>query len=537
MDLMRVTDAHPTDVVVTLLRCAPSCDRAAASMWRTIASSGMTLEKVLPKLLSVMEDWPVHSMCTSDGDKTDVFALAATRVIWEILRLPWCPEPVLKYFPRLLVDLLFQVFMSTKQMPEEVASFWRGCQEKSSLTRNPNRFAVQTVRALLRRLQRVNLVMAMERKRGWDTLLSADTHHYAVGLLAREMRRTSSPLCSPVALCLLGVLIREKPRWEVPAMAFLVEVLDYLDMIECGDGILQILSRDLANECKERRRLAIRGFVMLSKDPMMARRMCSLSGSLVQLLWDADVEVVELALPIFLNMLRKKDIITSSPTALKLAEALRPLFDSDNSHVQALSIRLFQEVMKSVVDVGKKPLKIHVIQNLLPLFLYWHDENQRSGRASREALLCVAKFLKRKDLEQLLKTEQPLKFGECLLEKDRSRVANYLRQALPYLESPQEPLREAAIKFMGMAGWYMRGRPEELQVICEALQAMRKDNFPSYTSVMVQALFDQRAEVLLSSSASRQLVSQEEHQTPRSRRSTGDQRRSSVAPSTDTGSN
>ncbi|XP_027740230.1 maestro heat-like repeat-containing protein family member 6, partial [Empidonax traillii] len=247
----------------------------------------------------------------------------------------------------------------------------------------------------------------MEQKRGWDTLLNADTQHYAVGLLAREMRRVSSPLCSPVALCLLGVLIREKPRWEVPAMAFLVEV------------------------------------------SLLAKRMCSLSESLVKLLWDADVELVELALPIFLNMLQNKDILTSSPTALKLAEALRPLFDSDNSHVQILSIHLFQEVMKSVVDEGKKALKMHMVQNLLPLFLYWHDENQQVAQTSREALLCVAKFLKRKDLEQLLKTEQPLKFGECMLEKDRNRVANYLRQALPYLESPDEPVREAAIKFIG----------------------------------------------------------------------------------------
>ncbi|RLV63062.1 hypothetical protein DV515_00018657, partial [Chloebia gouldiae] len=35
------------------------------------------------------------------------------------------------------------------------------------------------------------------------------------------------------------------------------------------------------------------------------------------------------------------------------------------------------------------------------------------------------------------------------LADDSSRVAEYLRRALPYLESPQEPLREAALRFMG----------------------------------------------------------------------------------------
>ncbi|XP_039411478.1 uncharacterized protein LOC120410319 [Corvus cornix cornix] len=76
MDILRLTDAHPTDVAVTLLRCAPSCDRGAAIMWKTIASSGETLDKVLPTLLLVMQDWPLHKMYTSDGDNKDVFALA-----------------------------------------------------------------------------------------------------------------------------------------------------------------------------------------------------------------------------------------------------------------------------------------------------------------------------------------------------------------------------------------------------------------------------------------------------------------------------
>ncbi|KFW78246.1 hypothetical protein N305_02380, partial [Manacus vitellinus] len=162
--------------------------------------------------------------------------------------------------------------------------------------------------------------------------------------------------------------------WELPAMAFLVEILDCLDMTDCGESILEILSRHLQSECKERRRLALRGLVVLSKDPVMATRMCSLSESLVELLQDADVEVLGMALPMFINMLQNKDILISRPTAPKLAEALRPLFGRDNSHVQVLSIRLFRKVMELVVAEGKKPLGKYVSQSLLPLFLHWHEE-------------------------------------------------------------------------------------------------------------------------------------------------------------------
>ena len=44
---------------------------------------------------------------------------------------------------------------------------------------------MQTLKDLLCRLYYEDVVVAVERKRGWDTLLCADTHHHAVGLLAR----------------------------------------------------------------------------------------------------------------------------------------------------------------------------------------------------------------------------------------------------------------------------------------------------------------------------------------------------------------
>ncbi|KFW78247.1 hypothetical protein N305_02381, partial [Manacus vitellinus] len=107
--------------------------RAAATLWKTIASSGMTVEKVLPKLLRVMEDWPLHSTSTSDGDKSDVFALAATVALWKILHLLCCTRAVRECFPNLFVHLLFQVFFSTVQMPEEVDTLWRECRNQRSL--------------------------------------------------------------------------------------------------------------------------------------------------------------------------------------------------------------------------------------------------------------------------------------------------------------------------------------------------------------------------------------------------------------------
>ncbi|XP_041881693.1 uncharacterized protein LOC121663476 isoform X4 [Corvus kubaryi] len=413
-NLLRLAEEHPADVVLTLLRCAPSCDRAATMMWRLLGLSGSTLEKVLPTLLCVMEDWPLHSMCTSDGDDTPVLALAATLGLWVIVQVPRCHEAVNLYSSRIFVALLSHVVITTQQMPEEVDHFWRACREEHRLPTNPNRFAVQAMKALLCRLRCDNEVVAMERKRGWDTLLCADTQHYAVGLLAREMRRVSLPMCSGIALHLLGLLSREEPRWDLPFLAFLVEVLECLDLRECGDSVLEMMSRYLLSECRQRCRLALRGLAVLSKDPAMARRMGSLSQRLVELLGDADGEVVRMSLSVFMNALENKDILVSSTTAPKLAEALLPLFENDNSHVQLFSIHLFRKVMELVVEEGKKPLERIVSQSLLLLFLHCHEENHHVAEASMETLLCAAGFLKRRNLKRLVKKEQLSTFAKCL---------------------------------------------------------------------------------------------------------------------------
>ncbi|XP_064256689.1 maestro heat-like repeat-containing protein family member 9 [Passer domesticus] len=223
--LLDLTEAQPADVLVTLLRVAPSCDRAALTMWKSIMCSPRTAEPALLILLDVLGSWPEHSMCTSDGDKTGVLVLAATVVMWKILQVPCVPHMVTVYFPRLFVHLLFQVFFTTLDMPEEVDTFWKGCQEQYDLAASPNRFAVRTLKSLLCRMQHEDVVVAMEAPAcGWDTLLCADTHHYAVALLAREMSCVSISLCSRIARYLLRLLSTQEPRWELPALAFLAEV-------------------------------------------------------------------------------------------------------------------------------------------------------------------------------------------------------------------------------------------------------------------------------------------------------------------------
>ncbi|XP_064262647.1 maestro heat-like repeat family member 5 [Passer domesticus] len=184
-DFLSLAEEHPANVVMSLLRCAPSCDRAAVLMWRSIGTSRPAVQKVLPALFSVIEDRPLYSMFFYSGDNEAVFALAATVVLWNIAHMPEWHDAVVLHSAQLFVALLFQVFSTTEQIPEEVEDFWRACQEEHRLPTKPNRFAVQAVKALLCQLGFENKLVALECKQVWDTLLCADTQHYAVGLLAR----------------------------------------------------------------------------------------------------------------------------------------------------------------------------------------------------------------------------------------------------------------------------------------------------------------------------------------------------------------
>ncbi|XP_063032566.1 uncharacterized protein LOC134429356 [Melospiza melodia melodia] len=278
------------------------------------------------------------------------------------------------------------------------------------------------------------------------------------------------------------------------------------------------MSSCLQMECREWRRLALRGLVVLSKDPSMASRMCSLSPSLLELLGDADGEVVSMSIHVFTNVLQA-DILVSSTTAPKLAEALLLLFDHDNSYVQVLSLQLFFRVMDLVVDEGKKPLAKILSQSLLPLFFHCHDENQCVAKASWETLLRVARFLKRRKLKQLVKKGQLSEFTEVLLAEDRSRAAEHLRRALRFLDSPQEPLRAAAVRIMGMTGMVTMGWKEELQLLNEALQGLRRDDSPSQMNIVVQRRIVERSAELRFSGGSEEPLLLKVLKTPWKRRS------------------
>ncbi|XP_064256923.1 uncharacterized protein LOC135287562 [Passer domesticus] len=192
-------------------------------------------------------------------------------------------------------------------------------------------------------------------------------------------------------------------------------VLECLDLKECRDSVLEIMSKNLQSKYRERHHLALRGVTVASKNPLMADKMWSLTESLVELLQEKESDMIRMTILLLRYLFLDNGAPIPSSLALQLAEALLPLFDRDDSQVQLSSMTLFQEMLELLMEDGKKALKSHVFQSLLPLSFHCHDENQIVAEASRETLHSSARFLKRRDIEQMLQVDQTWRFGEALV--------------------------------------------------------------------------------------------------------------------------
>ncbi|NXS68455.1 MROH1 protein, partial [Pandion haliaetus] len=443
--LLVLTDKYPSEVVASLLQCSPTCTHVAVAMWRAIISEPQAAEKVLRELLSMLMNQSLRKTSTSTKDNPRILSLAAARTIHEILLQSTCHRQVEAIFPQLFLALLFQVSFTTELTLQEVYIFWKEHQQ-DLLT--PIRSAVQSMRMLLCSMGSESLVLAIEVQGGWDKLLSTQTHLMGVHIVAREMMKTPRPMHSTIFYHLAELLSVEDPTWEMVAMVFFIEMLSCTNLSEELDHALEIFPMYLRSQCLGMPTLVLRAILRLTERPDTERKTLVLLPDVMEQLQSADSNASAVALPVLGNMLRLLEGKTLSLTALSLADKLRLLFDDESDTVRELSIRLFQIVMGLVVGAEKKKMKKEVWDSLLPLLFHLHDQDKSVAKASQEALHSAGQFLKWGQLAQLAETAQAWRICECLLARNRSRAKDYLCQSQPYLQSPQEPLRREAVRFI-----------------------------------------------------------------------------------------
>ncbi|CAM9149990.1 unnamed protein product [Bubo scandiacus] len=235
--------------------------------------------------------------------------------------------------------------------------------------------------------------------------------------------------------------------------------------------------------------LVLTGLITLSKTPEVARKLTVLLPDVLETLTDANADVKTKALVLFINVMGHMKREEANLISLRLAEELLPLFDDESSRLRELSMRLFKDVMKTAVGRNKKTMAKTVQSGLLPLFLHTSDQIESVAKASRDTLSACGDFLRCRRLSSVAKTWQTHRIGQCLITHKRNSVDEYLQQSLPYVENPQATVREAAVRFIGLAVRRRRILSQErLWQIHDALLPLGKDSELSIRSLAAETV-------------------------------------------------
>ncbi|XP_040399110.1 uncharacterized protein LOC121062887 isoform X2 [Cygnus olor] len=497
----------PTDSILCLCR-------VATAMWQTMVSEPRVAEDVLRSLL-MQRTGPEH-----DGfgpHHSCVRSWAVTSAMHKIFQLPSSKGVVQSLFHKFYIAVLFQISFIHECTLQDFSMSSSQTGERMWPPGSFLRTAVMTMRALFQHLKGATLVEDIQTQGGWDMLLSPETFHTGVAVLTRALRSKAPLYCASMFEEAVTGLCQRWKHKEIVAMAVFTELLDCVDFEQhIDDCILNLLESHMHSQSSVLRRMAVTSLVLLSTRPKTAVTLQGLLPEVMQQLQDADSDISMKALTVLRNTLRLADGQVAGPIALQLPERLLPLFENESSCVRELSILLCKDAMEVAEGTHEVEMKKQVQSTLLPLFFHLHDQNQCVAQASREALLGAAKLLKWKQLRNLLETAQPQRVGKCLLVRHSSRVDDYLCQSLPYLWSPQEPLQEAAVRFIGLAGQHlMDGREEKLENIIEALRSMEGYSSPSVSSLVTETILVLRTPSEFSLQALRYWLRREWERRPR----------------------
>ncbi|XP_039392313.1 uncharacterized protein LOC120404241 isoform X2 [Mauremys reevesii] len=217
--------------------------------------------------------------------------------------------------------------------------------------------------------------------------------------------------------------------------------------------------------------LALKGLLNLALHPEKVGKLQHLLPDVLERLQEVDRDLIRKAIAVLKHLLAGMDRQSASCAAVQVAAQLLPLFHdvrpgssqeipSNCRHVtsklQVLSITLFKDLLELVRGPNRRQMKEHVLQSLVPLLLLVHDE--------------------RPNVSQVIHYKE--------------RADDFLGQTMAFLQNPQTPVREAAIRFLGLTARKLdQGSQDKLDAICDNLKGLQQDSKSSVRCLASQTIF------------------------------------------------
>ncbi|CAM5172941.1 unnamed protein product [Eretmochelys imbricata] len=209
--------------------------------------------------------------------------------------------------------------------------------------------------------------------------------------------------------------------------------------------------------------------------PLAVRKLQHQQPVVVEQLHEADRDVISNAITVLRDILAGMDRKSASPMAVQVAEKLLPFFHDESSKLRVLSITLFKHLLELVREPNRKKMKEHVLRSLVPLLLLLHDERPNVSQVCWDTLRSAVEFLRWSQLSALIQKKELWRGCDCLVACYKERAETFLCQAMAFVENLQAPIREAAIRFLGLTARQLDQQSQEkLDAICKILKAAPK---------------------------------------------------------------
>ncbi|CAM5122572.1 unnamed protein product [Natator depressus] len=209
----------------------------------------------------------------------------------------------------------------------------------------------------------------------------------------------------------------------------------------------------------------------------------------VERLHEADRDIISNAITVLRDILAGMDRQSASPVAVQVAEKLLPFFHDESSKLRVLSIALFKHLLELVRGPSRRKMKEHVLRSLVPLLLLLHDERPNVSQVCWDTLRSALEFLRWSQLGALVQKKELWRGCDCLVACYKGRAETFLCQAMAFLEDPQDPIREAAIRFLGLTARQLDQQSQEkLDAICNVLKGLQQDSKSSVRCLALQTM-------------------------------------------------
>ncbi|CAM5130598.1 unnamed protein product, partial [Natator depressus] len=210
---------------------------------------------------------------------------------------------------------------------------------------------------------------------------------------------------------------------------------------------------------------------------------------IVERLHEADRDIISNAITVLRDILAGMDRQSASPVAVQVAEKLLPFFHDESSKLRVLSIALFKHLLELVRGPSRRKMKELVLRSLVPLLLLLHDERPNVSQVCWDTLRSALEFLRWSQLGALVQKKELWRGCDCLVACYKGRAETFLCQAMAFVENPQAPIREAAIRFLGLTARQLDQQSQEkLEAICNVLKGLQQDSKSSVRCLALQTM-------------------------------------------------